>query len=92
MNELADLFINVSKKITALPATAQVASQQGAYLGKKFAKIGKQELDGTALRNGVYDDPDDMLAEPFKYTHLGSLAYIVRPFSPSSFLLQGCAC
>ncbi|GAA5849767.1 hypothetical protein JCM9279_002008 [Rhodotorula babjevae] len=89
MNELADLFINVSKKITALPATAQVASQQGAYLGKKFAKIGRQELDETALRNGVYDDPDDMLAEPFKYTHLGSLAYIAAVFDLGPFSFAG---
>lgn len=81
LNELADLFLNVSKKITALPATAQVASQQGAYLGKKFAKLGRQELDDTALRNGVYDDPDDLLADPFNYRHLGSLAYIVRSLS-----------
>lgn len=84
LNELADLFLNVSKKITALPATAQVASQQGAYLGKKFAKLGRQELDDTALRNGVYDDPDDLLADPFNYRHLGSLAYIVRSLSASS--------
>ena len=69
LNELADMFIEISKKITALPATAQVASQQGAYLGKKLSVVARQHLDETALRNGVYDDPDDMLYEPFKYKH-----------------------
>ncbi|GAA5971253.1 hypothetical protein JCM11641_008283 [Rhodosporidiobolus odoratus] len=76
LNELADLFIEISKKITNLPATAQVANQQGQYLGKKLSKLGQQQTDGTALANGVYDDPDDMLYEPFSYKHLGSLAYI----------------
>ncbi|GAA5873427.1 hypothetical protein JCM8547_005432 [Rhodosporidiobolus lusitaniae] len=76
LNELADMFIEVSKKITALPATAQVANQQGVYLGKKLSKLGQQEMDGTALANGVYDDPDDLLYSPFSYSHMGSLAYI----------------
>ncbi|GAA6018492.1 hypothetical protein JCM10207_007195 [Rhodosporidiobolus poonsookiae] len=76
LNELADLFLEISKKITNLPATAQVATQEGAYLGKKFNVLGRQALDGTALANGVYDDPDDMLYKPFNYSHMGSLAYI----------------
>ncbi|GAA6050545.1 hypothetical protein JCM3770_005593 [Rhodotorula araucariae] len=87
LNELADLFLEVSKKITALPATAQVASQQGAYLGKKLNLLAQQKLDHTALRNGVDDDPDDLLADPFSYRHLGSLAYIAAVFDlgPLSF-------
>ncbi|KAI5481020.1 NADH-ubiquinone oxidoreductase 64 kDa subunit [Pseudohyphozyma bogoriensis] len=75
LNELAELFLHVSKKMTALPATAQVANQQGVYLGKKFSKIAKTGHD-AAVENQVYDDPDDMLFTPFKYKHLGSLAYI----------------
>lgn len=63
------MFIEISKKITALPATAQVANQQGAYLGKKLSTVGRQNLDDTALKNGIYDDPDDVLYEPFKYKH-----------------------
>ncbi|BGP37014.1 hypothetical protein JCM10450v2_000924 [Rhodotorula kratochvilovae] len=87
LNELADLFLEVSKKITALPATAQVASQQGSYLGKKLNLLAQQKLDHTAIKNGVYDDPDDLLAEPFNYRHLGSLAYIAAVFDlgPLSF-------
>ncbi|KAK4049655.1 hypothetical protein OIV83_003930 [Microbotryomycetes sp. JL201] len=88
MNELADLFIDISKKMTNLPATAQVANQQGVYLGKKLSKIAKTGHE-VAIANKVYDDPDDMLYDPFKYTHLGSLAYIgnsaVFDFGPLSF-------
>lgn len=28
------------------------------------------------MKNDVYDDPDDLLYAPFKYRHMGSLAYI----------------
>ncbi|GAA5894613.1 uncharacterized protein JCM6883_002155 [Sporobolomyces salmoneus] len=76
LNELADMFIQISKKITALPATAQVADQEGKYLGKKFSKLARAHNDQVAIDNGVYDDPDDLLYEPFSYRHMGSLAYI----------------
>jgi NADH dehydrogenase len=70
------MFINISKKITNLPATAQVADQEGKYLGKKFSKLARSHNDQVAIDNGVYDDPDDLLYEPFNYRHMGSLAYI----------------
>lgn len=97
MNELADMFIHISKKITNLPATAQVsrvsisavfchadfksflsqvADQEGKYLGKKFSKLARSHNDQVAIDNGVYDDPDDLLYEPFSYKNLGSIAYI----------------
>lgn len=72
LNELADLFINVSRKITAFPATAQVAEQEGIYLAKKLNVLAKQHDAHIALDNGVYDDPDDMLFEPFNYKHSAS--------------------
>ncbi|SGY90194.1 BQ5605_C039g11792 [Microbotryum silenes-dioicae] len=75
MNELAEMFINISQKMTNLPATAQVANQQGVYLGKKFSKIAKVGHEAATI-NGVYDDPDDMLYQPFQYRNLGSLAYV----------------
>jgi len=75
LNELANMFQTVSSKMTALPATAQVASQQGAYIGKKLTKIAKK---GHAVldSNDIHDDLDDILYDPFNYRHLGSLAYI----------------
>ncbi|KAF8323338.1 putative NADH dehydrogenase, 64 kd subunit, mitochondrial [Clavulina sp. PMI_390] len=74
LNELNDLLTNVARKITALPATAQVASQQGKYLGAKFTKLAKQH--STLAANGLFDDEDSTYDKPFSYRHLGSLAYI----------------
>ncbi|KZV92890.1 nucleotide-binding domain-containing protein [Exidia glandulosa HHB12029] len=70
LNELASLLQDLERKITSLPATAQVASQQGKYLGTKFSKL---------IRNAPsadVEDPDDAVADTFSYRHLGSLAYI----------------
>ncbi|KAG9050650.1 hypothetical protein FS837_003750 [Tulasnella sp. UAMH 9824] len=73
-NELTKALEGVSKKITTLPATAQVASQQGKYLGKKFTLLAKQAK--TLHANGIPDDDDEAYCGPFQYKHLGSLAYI----------------
>ncbi|EPS95185.1 FAD/NAD-binding domain-containing protein [Fomitopsis schrenkii] len=76
LNELATLLQELGNKITSLPATAQVASQQGKYLGRKFNKFAKQR--DTLIENGLYWGPgaDEAVAGPFRYLHLGSLAYI----------------
>jgi len=71
LNELLKLLVEIGNRITSLPATAQVAAQQGKYLGKKLHKL-------------VHDHPeleyassfDEKVSKPFKYLHLGSLAYI----------------
>jgi hypothetical protein len=91
LNELVVLLEELGNKITALPAvgmyflvtkhdltkisqTAQVASQQGKYLGKKLSKLAKQHR--TLAANEIDVDDDATYSEPFKYRHLGSLAYI----------------
>lgn len=56
LNELAEMFQKISNQMTALPATAQVAEQQGKYLGKKLAKLaasGHKQLQ----RMDIQDDP-----------------------------------
>ncbi|RHZ44802.1 hypothetical protein Glove_709g64 [Diversispora epigaea] len=69
LNELRDMLENIDKKLTSLPATAQVAHQQGKYLGKKFNQL--------ALAKSTPSNPDlDDKLDPFNYAHLGSLAYI----------------
>ncbi|KAK0196741.1 hypothetical protein F5146DRAFT_1012772 [Armillaria mellea] len=72
LNEVVRLLEDIGNKITSLPATAQVASQQGKYIGKKLHKLARQqETEGF--------DPaaaEEKLSGPFRYTHLGSLAYI----------------
>ncbi|KAJ3779930.1 hypothetical protein GGU10DRAFT_420861 [Lentinula aff. detonsa] len=42
LNELVKLLEDLGSKITSLPATAQVASQQGKYVSRKFNKLTKK--------------------------------------------------
>nr|ODN86152.1 NADH dehydrogenase [Cryptococcus depauperatus CBS 7841] len=74
LNEVAELFASLSKKTTSYPATAQVASQQGKYLGAKFGKLAKQR--DTLNKNEIFDLDDEAYYNAFEYRHLGSLAYI----------------
>ncbi|GME71593.1 unnamed protein product [Ambrosiozyma monospora] len=65
----------VDSKVTSLPATAQRANQQGKYLGRKLSKLCKAST--TLSINDIFDgDIDNAISKPFKYRHLGSLAYI----------------
>ncbi|KAG7898493.1 hypothetical protein KL907_005253 [Ogataea polymorpha] len=69
------LMKEVDSKVTSLPATAQRANQQGKYMGKKLSKLRKSST--TLSINDIVDgDIDNAIARPFKYRHLGSLAYI----------------
>jgi NADH dehydrogenase FAD-containing subunit len=54
--------------------TAQVASQQGKYLGKMYGKLADQHKVLDA--NEMPDHDDELYFKPFKYMHLGTLAYI----------------
>ncbi|KAH0830678.1 hypothetical protein J3R83DRAFT_2133 [Lanmaoa asiatica] len=73
LNELCKLLEEIGNKITALPATAQVASQQGKYLGKKLGKLASKH---EVLEANSIKDLDEAVSGPFRYKHLGSLAYI----------------
>lgn len=74
LNECAQAFYEIGRKVTSLPATAQVAAQQGTYLGKKFSSLSKHLKALEA--NEMPDQPDEAYAKPFSYNHLGSLAYV----------------
>jgi len=54
--------------------TAQVAAQQGKYLAKMYGTLAKR-ID-TLDANEMPDHDDEMYYKPFKYLHLGTLAYI----------------
>jgi len=54
--------------------TAQVASQQGKYLGHKLHLLSAKR--DTLLANELPADVDEAVTGPFTYRHLGSLAYI----------------
>jgi NADH dehydrogenase FAD-containing subunit len=63
--------------------TAQVASQQGKYIGKKLTKLAQQRK--TLTKNDLFDDDDSTYYKPFEYRHLGSLAYIGNAVCTLSF-------
>ena len=51
-----------------------MASQQGKYLGKKLSKVAERR--SVLEKNGLaMDEGDEAVAAPFRYYHLGSLAY-----------------
>jgi len=69
LNEFETLLKNVDSRLKQLPATAQVASQEGKYLGTLFNKLaaqGTKEADVTKVAG----------LQPFRYRHLGSFAYV----------------
>lgn len=95
---------------TTYAPTAQVASQQGAYLARVFSKLGKrdflvselnrmkEELGSLKSQTGIDLEKDPELNKkwaavrkdieemsklrPFKYSHQGSLAYVlIQPIS-----------
>ncbi|KAF8891236.1 nucleotide-binding domain-containing protein [Infundibulicybe gibba] len=74
LNELVHLLQEIGNKITSLPATAQVASQQGKYIGKKLHKLARSQ--DTLQANDLPVTTDEAVSGPFRYLHLGSLAYI----------------
>ncbi|KAF9905779.1 hypothetical protein EC991_001317 [Linnemannia zychae] len=66
LDEIRAFLVDTEKSCTALPATAQVANQQGKFVGKRI----------NALHE-IENDPVAVAALPqFNYKHLGSLAYI----------------
>lgn len=62
--QFQEFLQRADSKVRALPATAQVANQQGQYLARLMNQLGKSE------------SPDSTKLVPFRYQHLGSMAYI----------------
>jgi NADH dehydrogenase len=88
-NEFSALLKYIDSKLTSLPATAQVASQQGKYVAKilndssAYTRNLTQQYSPSQLNDEktvyvisekVYDYENKLPI--FKYQHLGSLAYI----------------
>ena len=90
LNELFVLLEEVGNRLTSLPATAQVAAQEGKYLGKKFHKLARAQASESASSTKPSILSDENITKPFHYTHLGSLAYIgnaaVFDFGKYSFM------
>ncbi|KAJ3567954.1 hypothetical protein NP233_g6035 [Leucocoprinus birnbaumii] len=90
LNELMQLLKDLGNKITSLPATAQVASQQGKYLGSLFTRIARHRREFKA-QDVLPSERDEVVSKPFRYFHLGSLAYIGNSavFDFGKFSLMG---
>ena len=67
MHEFREVLKKVDSKLRSYPATAQVASQQGHYLGSHFTTLYSKDQNPDFKALGL---------EPFKYRHLGSFAYV----------------
>ncbi|WBW74420.1 external mitochondrial NADH dehydrogenase (ubiquinone) Nde1/Nde2 [Schizosaccharomyces osmophilus] len=92
VNGMQDVFALGDCTSTAYAPTAQVASQQGAFLGQLFNKLGSldfekpridrhiavgEELDSAALISLANEKhASTKVFRPFKYSHQGSLAYV----------------
>ena len=74
-SDLVDLLTEIETKVPSLPLTAQRALQQGEYLGKELHKLSKT-FESELSNNQPLALNDDALYKPFKYRHMGSLAYI----------------
>ena len=59
--KLRSTLEKADRKLRALPATAQVAAQEGLYLAKLLNQMTSSH---------------DHAHEPFRYKHMGSLAYV----------------
>lgn len=62
MSTLRSILEKADQKVRALPATAQVASQEGRYVAN--------------LLNQLSRNPQATKLQPFRYKHMGSLAYV----------------
>lgn len=75
-DQISALLREIETKVTSLPATAQRAQQQGKYLGRKLTKISRAVSDSKDYTSINEKGIDDRICKPFRYVHLGSLAYI----------------
>ncbi|XP_065051948.1 uncharacterized protein LOC135681414 [Rhopilema esculentum] len=71
LDEFKGILAEIDKELKSLPATAQVATQQGRYLAnflstKAQGDVGKEANQDLAALGAV----------PFAYRHLGSFAYV----------------
>ncbi|KAJ2650596.1 hypothetical protein IWW40_002333 [Coemansia sp. RSA 1250] len=75
-SEFRKMLEFVDSKLTALPALAQVANQEGLYLGRSLntlASLPNVNEDGQLKRRS-----EELAMTPFTYHHRGTLAYLGR--------------
>lgn len=75
-DQISSLLREVETKVTSLPATAQRAHQQGKYIGKKLTRVARAANTKDNSQGMHEKGIDEKVFRPFRYVHLGSLAYI----------------
>ncbi|RKP12243.1 hypothetical protein BJ684DRAFT_11782, partial [Piptocephalis cylindrospora] len=92
LDEFRVLLSDIDQRSTTLPATAQVAAQQGKYLAKKLNTLAAHSLGMPGNAGDGGSVPYDEALARFHYSHLGSLAYVggtaVADFG-DGFLVKG---
>jgi len=70
VEEFKEILGEIDRELKSLPATAQVATQQGKYLASLLSNLEKETDIEFSQDLGAQG------AKPFKYRHLGSFAYV----------------
>ena len=70
MEEFKEILAEIDSELKSLPATAQVATQQGKYLANLLSKSVKD------IGIEANQDLEAQGAKPFTYRHFGSFAYV----------------
>lgn len=76
IGEFRHMLEYVDSKLTALPALAQVANQEGIYLGHGLNKLAGTRVEGESAVDKRLREARMM--GPFMYYHKGTLAYLGR--------------
>lgn len=78
--ELTPLVLKAAKDLTSFPPTAQVANQEGKYLGRKLNVLAKLRDENQLPRSQPGDteplDVDERVYKPFCFHSLGNIAYL----------------
>ncbi|RKO99817.1 hypothetical protein CXG81DRAFT_30109 [Caulochytrium protostelioides] len=69
LQEILTMSRALGQRMTSLPATAQVATQQGQYLARKLNRLADASVDQHSKLETASE-------KPFKYNHMGSLSYV----------------
>ncbi|KAJ1882952.1 hypothetical protein H4R99_005068 [Coemansia sp. RSA 1722] len=79
-SEFRTMLEYVDSKLTALPALAQVANQEGVYLGHALSHLAKLHKDSNIMTDADAEKSrmEEMAIGPFTYHHKGTLAYLGR--------------
>ncbi|KAJ2481329.1 hypothetical protein IWW56_001856 [Coemansia sp. RSA 2131] len=85
-SEFRSMLEYVDAKLTALPALAQVANQEGIYLGHVFNTLANLQDEHISSKDTMSENQktdrkrrsEEIAVPPFAYHHHGTLAYLGR--------------